>query len=390
MGDISELANSIKEQGLLQPIGINDNNELIFGQRRIEAAISLGWEEIEVRRVNVTSILEGELTENEVRKQFNIEERVAIGKAVEDLLGERRGGDRKSEQVKNQSAEFCALINNPQVEENQSANVGTLNNKTQIEKKPADICVLKKNIKTGIETRDIAAKKAGFGSHDTYTKAKTIIDKATPEQLKKVNSGESSINEVYTKIKIAAKKEEVIEKLNSIETIEVKKTEGVFDVIVIDPPWPMKKIERNVAPNQVLFDYPVMSIEDIKNLNIPCADDCHVWLWTTQKFLPVAFECLEAWNLKYVCTFVWHKPGGFQVVNLPQYNAEFVLYARHGAPTFTTTKAFSTCFNASRGRHSEKPEEFYDMVRRVTAGRRLDMFNRKAIDGFETWGKEAK
>ncbi len=363
MGDISELANSIKEQGLLQPVGINDNNELIFGQRRIKAAIFLGWEEIEVRRVNVTSILEGELTENEVRKQFNIEERVAIGKAVEDLLGERRGGDRKSEQVKNQSA-----------------NVGTLNNKTQ------NVGTLKKNIKT----RDIAAKKAGFGSHGTYAKAKAIIDKATPEQLKKVNSGECSINEVYTKIKIAAKKEEVVGKLNSIETIEVKKTEGVFDVIVIDPPWPMKKIERNVAPNQVLFDYPVMSIEDIKNLNIPCAGDCHVWLWTTQKFLPTAFECLKSWNLKYVCTFVWHKPGGFQVVGLPQYNTEFALYARHGTPVFTTTKNFLTCFYAPRGEHSEKPAGFYDMVRRVTAGRRLDMFNRRPIDGFETWGKEAK
>jgi len=193
------------------------------------------------------------------------------------------------------------------------------------------------------------------------------------------------VKEAITK----AKKKEVIEKLNSIETIEVKKTEGVFDVIVIDPPWPMKKIGRDCRPNQVEFDYSVITIDEIKELGIPCADDCHVWLWTTQKFLPVAFECLEAWNLKYVCTFVWHKPGGFQVVNLPQYNAEFVLYARRGAPTLTTTKAFSTCFYAPRGKHSEKPTEFYDMVRRVTAGRRLDMFNRRVIEGFLTWGNEA-
>jgi hypothetical protein len=29
-----------------------------------------------------------------------------------------------------------------------------------------------------------------------------------------------------------------------------------FETLVIDPPWPMTKIERDVRPNQVEFDYP--------------------------------------------------------------------------------------------------------------------------------------
>jgi len=185
------------------------------------------------------------------------------------------------------------------------------------------------------------------------------------------------------------KKKEVFEKLNSIEVIEAKEIEGIYDVIVIDLPWPMKKIERNVAPNQVNFDYPTMSIEEMKELVIPTANDCHIWSWTTHKYLPYMFELLNHWELKYICAFVWHKNGGFQPFNLPQYNCEFVLYAHKGNPQFVNTKDFMTCFNAKRTGHSKKPEEFYDVIRRVTTGRRLDMFNRRAIEGFDVWGKEA-
>ncbi len=185
------------------------------------------------------------------------------------------------------------------------------------------------------------------------------------------------------------KKTNIIKNLESIETQQAKKIEGVYDVIVIDPPWPMKKIERDCRPNQVEFDYPTMTIEEIADMKIPVAENCHVWLWTTHKFMPDAFDIFKRWSVKYVCCFTWHKPGGFQPVGLPQYNSEFILYGRIGTPVFTETKSFPTCFDAQRGKHSEKPQEFYDILSRVTAGRRLDMFNRREIPGFETWGKEA-
>jgi ParB family transcriptional regulator, chromosome partitioning protein len=37
LGDIQNLADSIREIGLLQPVVVNENNDLIAGQRRIEA-----------------------------------------------------------------------------------------------------------------------------------------------------------------------------------------------------------------------------------------------------------------------------------------------------------------------------------------------------------------
>jgi len=211
------------------------------------------------------------------------------------------------------------------------------------------------------------------------------IKQVAPEFIEPVLKGEITLSKAIQE----TKRKQVIEKLNNIETKEVKELEGIYDVVVIDPPWPIEKIERDIAPNQVKLDYPTMTIDEIKELKIPCADNCHVWLWTTQKYLPAAFEILELWNLKYVCTFVWHKPGGFQPFELPQYNCEFALYAKKGNPKFVDFKDFKLCFDAPRGSHSEKPDFFYNLVRRVTAGRRLDMFNRRKIEGFETWGKEA-
>jgi hypothetical protein len=65
---------------------------------------------------------------------------------------------------------------------------------------------------------------------------------------------------------------------------------GQFSTIVIDPPWPIQKIPREVRPNQHGLDYPTMSLDQIKNLPITdlAHTDCHLLLWTTQKYLPHA------------------------------------------------------------------------------------------------------
>lgn len=369
LGDISILAASIQQLGLLQPIGIDANYRLIFGERRLRAFEHLGIEKIPARFVDVDR-LAGEHAENEIRKDFTPVERVAIAKAIEDRLGDRRGSNQ-------------------------------YHRKEDVENFPQA---------NGQKTRQIAAKAAGFGNETTYRQAKKVVESGSTDLVEAMDSGDISISAAAKLVQLAneekmreakrlvkdmadakrnEKKTAIISKLDAIAASEVSVPTGLYDAIVIDPPWPMQKIERDERPNQVVFDYPTMSEQELSDLVIPAADDCHVWLWTTQKFLPMALRLLEAWELRYVCTFVWHKPGGFQPIGLPQYNCEFAIYARKGFPSFIDTKAFPTCFNAPRGSHSEKPEEFYDVIRRVTHGRRLDMFNRRTIEGFTGWGQEA-
>lgn len=78
--------------------------------------------------------------ENEMRKAFTVSERVAIAEAVAERLGNRQGGDRKTDQ---------------------GGNISTL-------------------IDHG-KTRDLAAAKAGLGSGKTLEAAQAVIANGTPE-----------------------------------------------------------------------------------------------------------------------------------------------------------------------------------------------------------------
>src|SRR4051812_11072656 len=55
--------------------------------------------------------------------------------------------------------------------------------------------------------------------------------------------------------------------------------EGKYGTIVIDPPWDMQKIGRDARPNQVEFDYPTMSEEELSAFPIAdmAADNCHLF-----------------------------------------------------------------------------------------------------------------
>ena len=206
-----------------------------------------------------------------------------------------------------------------------------------------------------------------------------------PDLAEHVRTGTMPATTAYRQMQ----REQAQAELESRHAQEVKAIQGVYDVIVIDPPWPVAFNTRETRPNQAVLPYRPMSLDEIYALKLPMAEACHVWVWTTHRFLPAAFNCLVTWGLRYVCCFVWHKPGGMQPMDLPQFNCEFALYARTGTPRFLDTTAFPTCFTAERGAHSAKPDAFYAMVARVTAGRRLDMFNRRSIPGFDGWGQES-
>lgn len=108
-GDLGELAESLKA-GLLQPIGVTPKHELVFGERRMLAAKALGWKTIPVRIVDVPSILEGMLTENVMRKDYTVSERVAIYRAIIAEVGSRQGQHLDGNEKRSFRAQWCGHV----------------------------------------------------------------------------------------------------------------------------------------------------------------------------------------------------------------------------------------------------------------------------------------
>src|SRR2546421_8267923 len=82
--DLDKLAESMAGlNGQLQPIWIDEQNYLIFGLRRLEAAKRLKWPTIRAIRVNVSDPLAAIRDENECRADLTPSERVELGKMIE-------------------------------------------------------------------------------------------------------------------------------------------------------------------------------------------------------------------------------------------------------------------------------------------------------------------
>ena len=83
MGDLETLTNSIREYGLINPILVDPQYQLIAGERRLRAVQSLGWPEIDVRILDGVSriaLFDMEVHENLLRKNFSENE---IAKSIE-------------------------------------------------------------------------------------------------------------------------------------------------------------------------------------------------------------------------------------------------------------------------------------------------------------------
>ena len=88
LGDLEPLKDSLRRYGLLNPVTIDSQYNLIAGERRLAAAKAIGWTSINaviINNVSPLTKLELELEENNKRKEFTDAELLEGYKRLEKL-----------------------------------------------------------------------------------------------------------------------------------------------------------------------------------------------------------------------------------------------------------------------------------------------------------------
>ncbi len=167
--------------------------------------------------------------------------------------------------------------------------------------------------------------------------------------------------------------------------------EGKYRAVVIDPPWPIQRIERSEQREHQpdALDYPTMTIEEITKLpiaDLAAEDGCHVYLWVTHRFMPAGLELFDEWGVRYECQMTWVKNVGMTPFSW-MYDTEHVLFGRIGSLE-VQRKGLRLSMIADAQGHSIKPDVFYQRVVEASLAPRLELFARREREGFAAWGNE--
>jgi N6-adenosine-specific RNA methylase IME4 len=354
-GDISELARSIADLGLLQPIVIAPDGKLIAGARRIKAFKELGRKEIPTTVIDLDKVVLGEYAENTFRKAFTLSEVVEIADAIEPIE--------------------VAKAKARQAEHGKTA-PGRKKHSGEI---PPSV--------PG-RSADHVARVVGK-DRKTIAKARAVRDAAAedPEKFGKLKEDmdrTGSVNGPFKRLKVRRQADAIRAEPPPLPG------NGPYRVIVADPPWPYE-IRQEDPSHRGALPYPTMSIDQIcamgDEVRRIAHEDCLLLLWTTNFFMRQAYVVLDSWGFEEKTIVTWFK-NEMGMGDWLRGQTEHFIVAVRGKPTVVLTNETTALFGKVRG-HSEKPAEFYAFVEKwAPAPRYAYLFSRCLRDGWDGHGDE--
>jgi N6-adenosine-specific RNA methylase IME4 len=233
------------------------------------------------------------------------------------------------------------------------------------------------------EARAKAAGAVGVSPRQ-LDKVLFLNEHADEETKARLRAGETSVHREHVRLKREQRKDEARE---AIESKPQALPDGPFDVVVADPPWSYF-LRAEDALHRGRVPYPAMSTDQICDLQVAklAADDCILWLWTTNAHMHDAFHVCEAWGFKHVSILTWGK-NKIGAGHWLRGRTEHCLLATKGKPVHDL-KGQSTLLEAPRREHSRKPDEFFALVESLCPGSKVELFAREQRPGWHSWGAE--
>lgn len=163
-----------------------------------------------------------------------------------------------------------------------------------------------------------------------------------------------------------------------------------YKVILCDAPWSYRNKNTGGSMSSGSANkYSTLSMEDIKNLPISEISDKNsvLYLWATTPLLPEALEVLQYWGFKYKTALYWRKIMSLGMGFWYRGQVEMLLMGVRGnlkafriqKPNFIQTKV---------RKHSQKPDEFYDLIEENKLTPRIELFATSKRKGWTSIGYE--
>ncbi len=374
------LSESIGEIGLLNPIILDDDNNVITGVHRVAAHKHLGLKMIAYRRSDLDDLGRAlaRIDENLCRNQMNALERA---EALEErkLLWERLhpetkqgGAPGKKGGGKSKTATVAGFASD--TAKKTGASERSVQQYTQVAKSLDE------------EAREaIRDTPAANSITDLVKLAQLPAEKQREVAQRIAKSGAEG--KPFETVKAAARS---LKRAQQVAEVRVYQPPiGEFAVIVADPAWPFEDSLQGGDGARGGLPYPQAEIEKICEMKIPAAADCVLWLWTTNTHLidGSAAKVLEAWGFVGKTILTWDK-GRIGVGRWLRNSTEHCILAVKGKPVVLGDST-PTLLQAAPGEHSEKPAEFFELVEKICPSpSRLELHARNERAGWITSGSE--
>lgn len=181
-------------------------------------------------------------------------------------------------------------------------------------------------------------------------------------------------------------------------------TDKKYNIIYADPPWQYSSRQPfrsgGVRFHSLENEYPTVSAKQMSQWDVGriAADDCALFMWSTDSHLKEAIQLMNAWGFKYVTiAFVWVKQTstGKQVSNLGAWtmkNCEICLFGTKGAmKKHKKSNSVKQLFFAERTKHSKKPDCVYSFIEELFGDLpKIELFARHHVVGWDCWGNETE
>lgn len=167
-----------------------------------------------------------------------------------------------------------------------------------------------------------------------------------------------------------------------------------FSVIAADPEWQWEPWSHKTGMDRAAANhYPTSCLAVIKARDVPSitAKDCVLLLWATIPMLPHALTVMAAWGFDYKSHYAWGKDKIGTGYWSREKHELLLIGTRGDIPCPAPGKQWESLVLAPRGKHSEKPEVFLEMIEEYFPNLPKIELNRRGPPrtGWAAWGDEA-